>query len=122
MNHIKRDSKLGHFMARQGDVLIFSKKVLGKSVPKKGQKVPDRNTPTGKAILAFGEVTGHSHAVQHGSIFATEDPLTDILEVKKDTAVVHEEHEAINIPAADQEYIVRRQQEWWGAQSQQVRD
>lgn len=109
-------------MARQGDVLIFSKKVLGKSnLPKKGTKVPERNKD-GKAILAFGEVTGHSHAVKGGSIYATDDPLTDILEIPKDTAVVHEEHETIEIPAADQEYIVRRQQEWWGAQSQQVRD
>lgn len=95
-------------MYRQGDVLIF--------------RAPD-DTPAGKAVkrdrgrivLAYGEVTGHAHAIKSRAarLFSFDEAgreLDKLLEVAKTVALEHEEHSTIEIPAG--RYIVRRQREY----------
>ena len=74
---------------RHGDVLIAATK----EVPRGARRLPT-------AVLAYGEITGHSHRV--------EDPKTvemwqsgDIMFMKVTadwTAIVHEEHKRITLP------------------------
>lgn len=85
---------------RQGDVLLeetsleehSDKKLLG----------------TGKRILAYGEVTGHSHALD-GNIRYYENNGTIICQIEEGI-LSHEEHDNINVPRGD--YIVINQREF----------
>ena len=94
---------------RQGDVLIIAtdEQVEGKKV------VRDR----GRVILAYGEVTGHAHAIhaKECDLYAPEHDaeLADrFLSVLAGGGVdlVHEEHDTITIPRGT--YIVRQQREY----------
>ena len=84
---------------RQGDVLLEEtsleyhkdKKLIG----------------TGRRVLAYGEITGHSHILD-GNINYYEDNGTIICQIE-DGMLSHEEHGNINMPKGD--YIVVRQRE-----------
>jgi hypothetical protein len=84
---------------RQGDILLEetnleehkNKKLLG----------------TGSRVLAYGEVTGHSHIID-GNIRYYEDSGMIICQVQ-DGVLSHEEHGNITIPMGD--YIVINQRE-----------
>lgn len=111
-------------MYRQGDVMIeqidakqYRKLVMGdKSIPMDNDRV----------VLAYGEVTGHAHA------FAPEDSRNiqhfrsrsggnvTVLDIKKPSALVHEEHSTIDLPAGI--YRVTRQREWDDEQERIVAD
>ena len=95
---------MSKFMSRQGDIWFES---VAK-VPSKGLK---KKTD---AILAYGEMTGHSHSIttpisdcesyvdEQGDIYIRSD---------KDIAVGHDEHNTITLPA--NEWIcVSRQREY----------
>jgi hypothetical protein len=109
---------------RQGDVFIV-----------RIEKMPDRDlAPVKKepgktrTVLAYGEVTGHAHAIQSLNVALFEAPqdidsVSDIkgglmslmsgdmfLDVKEPSVVVHEEHGEIKLDAGA--YIVRRQREY----------
>jgi hypothetical protein len=91
---------------RQGDVLVQSVD----RIPAGLQPVPlDR----GRVILAYGEVTGHAHAVIGDVEFLAAD-LQDLeerfLRVEAEAKVVHEEHETITLPPGN--YRVVRQREY----------
>ena len=93
-------------MFRQGDVLILEAGELPtglKPVPK----------DKGRTILAYGEVTGHAHAVEGEVEFLAAD-LAEMegrfLRVLSEAQVVHEEHGTITLPPGD--YEVRRQREY----------
>lgn len=77
-------------MFRQGDVLI--KKVASMPADVK----PVDFSKEGKVVLAYGEVTGHSHALglSFASMFATESG-SRFIEVKEGAQLVHEEHATI---------------------------
>ena len=92
--------KPGDVLYRHGDVLIAGIAVI----PSGAQKRPG-------AILAHGEVTGHTHRIQrqdavqlwvHGSEL--------FLEVKQAATLVHEEHQAIELPSGV--YRVWKQREY----------
>jgi hypothetical protein len=91
---------------RQGDVLI--RRVA--AIPAGLVPVPLDN---GRVILAYGEVTGHAHAVVGDVGFFAAD-LEDLeqrfLRIEADARVVHEEHGTITLSPGN--YEVRRQREY----------
>lgn len=94
---------------RQGDVLI--RRVAG--IPDSTKVVPRDN---GRIVLAYGEVTGHAHAIAAPPTEAT--LLTDeqearFLRLVSSVDVVHEEHATITLPPGD--YQVVRQREYTAA-------
>lgn len=104
-----------NFIARQGDVLIFSVKdpEIGKEIPKE----------KGKTILAYGEVTGHSHALHGAHTYLYEHAKKageKIIRVEKETELLHQEHSKIKIPAGT--FIVRIQKEYSPEALRDVRD
>ena len=91
-------------MYRQGDVLIVSVK----EIPQEAAKLPDDN---GRTILAYGEVTGHAHALKkdEATLYAANDN-TFLRVVSAEAWLRHEEHDPIYIPAGN--YRVIRQREY----------
>jgi len=93
---------------RQGDVLIMqarrSRKVELEEVPR----------DNGNVVLAYGEVTGHSHAISDpGAVLFNRRGMDEgirFLELKNDATLAHEEHSAIQLPAGF--YRVIRQREY----------
>lgn len=93
-------------MYRQGDILV---KPVNR-IPDGLKAVPLDN---GRVILAYGEVTGHAHAVIGDVEFLAAD-LEDLeqrfLRVENEAQIVHEEHAPITLPPGD--YEVKRQREY----------
>lgn len=101
---------------RQGDVLIAAVDEIPaglRSVPK----------DKGRTILAYGEVTGHAHAVI-GDVELLEADVAEMedrfLRVERECQVVHDEHDLITLPPGD--YAVRRQREYSPEEIRQVAD
>jgi hypothetical protein len=117
----KRVYTTTQFQARQGDVLIVSVNHIPTGVA-------ERKRDAGRVILAYGEVTGHAHAIDDtvaepkAAIF--EDPdATDgslFLRVASATGLVHEEHARVDLPAG--EYRVIRQREYSPEEIRNVAD
>jgi hypothetical protein len=92
---------------RQGDVLIIATR-----------KIPNGLTPVkrdkGRVVLAYGEITGHAHAIasRDARLLEGEDLNVRFLEVLADGGVAlrHEEHATITIPRGT--YRVVRQREY----------
>ena len=97
---------MAKFLARQGDILF------------RGCKKPDLAKLKKKSdnILAFGEVTGHSHAVKSHAV-GTYDSYVDekgdiyMFAGDKPIEVGHDEHNIITIPQG-QWVCVSRQREY----------
>ena len=93
---------------RQGDIAIIP--VERKRAPAQKQRVAaDR----GRIVLAYGEVTGHAHALPEGDVelYETSEAADRLLRVRsRMTTLTHEEHAPIELPHGD--YIVRRQREY----------
>ena len=112
MPHTKRTKQQPPIQFRQGDVLITRLT----SVP--SAFGPRRPREAGRVVLAYGEVTGHAHAIADtldapaAAIY--DDPTaTDgsfVLLVESDTGLVHEEHGRIDLPVGA--YHVTRQREF----------
>jgi hypothetical protein len=84
---------------RQGDVLF--KKVDG--LPKKKRKLDTD-------IIVRGEATGHAHRIQNGSLFSSWDRGPhQFIKAYKDTKIVHEEHETIELEPGIYEVIRQRE-------------
>lgn len=101
---------------RQGDVMI----VAASSIPAAAKPV-DRDN--GRIVLAYGEVTGHAHAIadQRAVLLATPDTEDRFLRIMGASGVdlEHEEHATITLPPGD--YIVRRQREYTAADMAPIR-
>lgn len=108
-------------MYRQGDVLL----VEVNDIPLGAKDI----TPKDRIVLAYGEVTGHAHAIYPEQREVTvldralkREPQTAIkaklwdagaerfLQVVEKTALKHEEHSAIELPKGN--YKVVRQREY----------
>lgn len=79
---------------RQGDVLIRQVS----AIPEGLGRVP---LDGGRTILAYGEVTGHAHAVVgDAELLASdvEEMRERFLRVDREVQVVHEEHDTITLP------------------------
>lgn len=77
----------GH--ARQGDVLL-----------RHIEKVPSKAKKINKVVLAFGEVTGHSHTVDGATCFADDESAetAEYLQTDVERVVTHQEHSPIMLP------------------------
>ena len=75
---------------RQGDVLVH--KVIEKKIPKGAEQIQADNQRT---ILAYGEVTGHAHALDATKTALYEWQGNRLLERKTATPLKHEEHRLI---------------------------
>jgi hypothetical protein len=93
-------------MYRQGDVLLIAVDDIDNTAPQK-------RDPEGRIVLAYGEVTGHAHAIHDkaATLYGT-DLEERFLEVLRDSGVTlsHEEHAPIHLPHGA--YRVVRQREW----------
>lgn len=88
---------------RQGDVFI--KQV--RSIP----KTAERKEQNDRIVLAYGEVTGHAHAIhdlEAVDVFVTADGRT-YLKAKDEATVRHEEHGGIALPAGNYEVTIQRE-------------
>jgi hypothetical protein len=98
-------------MYRQGDV--FLRAVL--SIPANAQPVM---RDAGRIILAYGEATGHAHAIDAPESEATLLSVSEnerFLHLVSAVDLVHEEHSTIHLPAGS--YAVVRQRVWTDAQA-----
>ena len=108
-------------MFRQGDVMI--RRLNGR--PAVGQRV---RADSGRVILAYGEVTGHAHALSDADVMLFERPSAlgkptesqRFLEVRKFTSLKHEEHAPIELDTGFYEVI--RQREYEEGQIRNVAD
>ena len=103
---------------RQGDVLIIA---TDETVPAEATLVPRDD---GRVVLAYGEVTGHAHALldRRVELFALSDAEFEdrFLVIAAEAALVHEEHDTITLPPGT--YRVRRQREYAPEAPVQVAD
>lgn len=106
---------------RQGDVLIVRIDTMPKDV--KAEKKSDR------VVLAYGEVTGHAHAIDQREVkaFAPTKParifdakVERFLQVTTKALLKHEEHSTIELPAGD--YAVIQQREYHPEEIRRVAD
>lgn len=102
---------------RQGDVLI----IRVARIPAKAAK---QRRDRGRVVLAYGEVTGHAHAIADSGAELLHDPATEraFLRVLTEGGVElrHEEHATITLPPGS--YEVRRQREYSPERSRFVAD
>jgi len=91
--------------ARQGDIFFKSVK-----------EIPSKTKPHKTNILAYGEVTGHSHKISSPSISEMESVVDEkgdiyVRSLKCDVIITHDEHNSITLPMG--EWIcVSRQKEY----------
>lgn len=89
-------------MFRQGDVLLLSVEQL----PGDAEQL----TSSDRIILAYGEVTGHAHAVAAGCASLFVDRAERYLKVGCAGAeLVHEEHATISLPEGVYRVILQRE-------------
>lgn len=115
---------------RQGDVLIIK---LPKSAKITQEATPLPPDPKKGVVLAYGEVSGHAHALDasvcslyqgeplegqtvqdllagiSGGTFVSQ-PTDRVLDVKRTTFLVHDEHDPIQLEEG--QYVIRRQREF----------
>jgi hypothetical protein len=97
------------FMARQGDVLIEQVNVTRESLIAQGGK--RRKRDNGRVVLAYGEVTGHAHAIKSPGVELIDLPDgSAFLFSERGLSLRHEEHAKIDMPAGS--YRVTRQREY----------
>jgi hypothetical protein len=100
---------------RQGDVLL----VAINSIPANARTEVARDN--GRIVLAYGEVTGHAHAIHdtEAVLLAAPDTEDRFLRIMATVALEHEEHATIMLPPGD--YITRRQREYTSADMAPIR-
>lgn len=97
---------------RQGDVMLIKVDALPDGA--KREQVKDR------IVLAYGEVTGHAHAIKDKTTELYKFDVDMFLKVLNTTNLVHEEHGAITIEPGI--YKVVRQREYTPREIRNVAD
>lgn len=98
--------------ARQGDIMLIKRQAIP------AEAVEQKND--NRVVLAWGEATGHAHAIPTTHATAYEWKGNTLVKVKPDGKLVHEEHTAIPLdPGA---YELRRQVEYTPERLRQVAD
>lgn len=104
---------------RQGDVLLI--RATNAEITGDHREVPRDH---GRVVLAYGEVTGHAHALsQPGVRLLAREGVSDrvlIIGQEVEALLQHEEHGAIPVPPGT--YLVRIQREWAGEEIRNVQD
>ena len=93
---------------RQGDVLIMR---VDADQPEYRERTAEARDE-GRIVLAYGEVTGHAHAIsdEHATLWRLPGDDRMLTVAGADVALRHEEHATISIPPGA--YVVRRQREY----------
>ena len=91
---------------RQGDVLL----VRVAALPEGAKDI----TPEERIVLAYGEVTGHAHAIEELAVKARPARLWDagaerFLQVLEKTSLRHEEHAPIDLPEGVYRVVQQRE-------------
>ncbi|MFN7973047.1 MAG: hypothetical protein U0166_11975 [Acidobacteriota bacterium] len=103
MRFLGRRETMETRMYRQGDVLVM--RVT--RPPRAARRVARR----GRIVLAYGEVTGHAHAIEDTNVESFEHGGRMFLRITGGPATLrHEEHKEIALPAGS--YQVVRQREY----------
>jgi hypothetical protein len=93
-------------MFRQGDVLIVP-------IAKLPAGLEPVERERGRLVLAYGEVTGHAHAIRDKRAALFRDPklAAIFMHVSGDEPVAldHQEHDTIHIPPGDYQIIRQRE-------------
>jgi hypothetical protein len=106
----KEQYSMAQSMWRHGDVLIAATQTIPEQAKKKTQP-----------ILAYGEVTGHTHRIEHASDAEVWEYQNELfLHVLVPTRVVHEEHHPIALPPGI--YRVWQQREYTPQEIRTIRD
>ena len=100
-------------MIRQCDVMLVPVEVI----PASAQTVERDN---GRVILAYGEVTGHAHAILEPSVEKLADGIAEYLCAPSGAIIEHEEHAAITIDPGN--YRIIHQREYASGEIKRVRD
>lgn len=91
-------------LIRQGDVMVERVD----SIPDGCAEIP---RDAGRIVLAYGEVTGHAHAIHEPGVTMLRAANADVyLRVVEPSMLRHEEHTHVAIPPGL--YRVTRQREW----------
>lgn len=94
------------FQIRQGDVLLIPVEI----------PAPPGAQATSELVLAYGEVTGHTHRLLAPAILQWEQDRQRYVQVRGSTpgTLVHEDHDPIPAPVVipGQTYRVMPQREW----------
>ena len=85
---------------RQGDVLLIEVE------PVQGEEV---KRDAGRVILAYGEVTGHAHAIREKSVKLVEWDGARYVSSDQPFTIVHEEHNTVAMPAGTFKVIHQRE-------------
>lgn len=94
---------MGKFQAHQGDVYI--REISG--IPPGAKSVSPEG---GRLVLAYGEVTGHAHAIHRGAVmFRADEGGGTWLQVDAGADVVHEEHATVTLPPGLYEVTIQSQ-------------
>lgn len=105
-------------MIRQGDVLLIP--VVQQDINSEYVEM-ERNR--GRVILAYGEATGHAHAIYEPQVKLYQNKKSGkrVLRVEGNVCYLkHEEHSQHEIPAGD--YLVIQQQEYTPEEIRRVTD
>jgi hypothetical protein len=90
------------FHVRQGDVLVV-----------RVEAIPDEAKPVardrGRVVLAYGEVTGHAHAIAARDATLLELDGERYLRVTAPVTLDHEEHAAIDLPPGSFRVVIQRE-------------
>lgn len=90
-------------MYRQGDVLLMPVKAIP-GTAKNGER------DNGRIVLAYGEVTGHAHAISEESVQILEHEGTRYIRVPDEGAKLrHEEHRAITLAPGDYRIVTQKE-------------
>ena len=99
---------------RQGDIMLVATSGVepGDQIPRDG----------GRVVLAYGEVTGHAHAIAapQATLHEIQGDLDRLLRCQKQVELRHEEHGTIVLPVGD--YLVKRQREYTPEEVRYVAD
>ncbi|MFN8657154.1 MAG: hypothetical protein U0105_12515 [Candidatus Obscuribacterales bacterium] len=87
---------------RQGDVLLIK---VGQLPPGSAKE----EAADHRIVLAWGEVTGHAHAVSAATATYYKFGGGNYLQVHEDTKLVHEEHRAIDLPVGVYKIVLQRE-------------
>lgn len=90
---------------RQGDVLLV--KLDLKEVPEGATREPSED----RVVLAYGEVTGHAHAIDPTSASLYRWHNDRLLEANAGATLVHEEHSAITLEPGFYRVVQQREYE-----------
>lgn len=90
------------FHVRQGDVLVIA-----------AARIPAGAVPVardhGRVVLAYGEVTGHAHAIAGREATLLEHGPERFLRVTAAVTLDHEEHAAIDLPPGEYRVVIQRE-------------